>query len=134
MGYLSTCSSFVNGNERYVGLLDGYIDAGRTGELRSALRQAHAQAEAGSPLRRRALGVLIDLRMHEYLWNHPEIGAALGYTQLTDGRRRGWTGTGGAWTAEDLAERIIAEGDTEFEATWTEYLDVISTLRRNADE
>ncbi len=133
MGHLSTCSSYVNGNERYVRLLDAYIDAGRTGELRSALRQAHAQAEAGSPLRRRALQVLIDLRMHEYLWDHPKIGAALGYTQFTDGRRRGWNGTGGAWMAEDLAERIIAEGDREFEAIWAEYLDVLSTLRRNAD-
>jgi hypothetical protein len=108
----------VAAGDRYVYLLDAYIDNGRGDGLHECLRRAYDKSSSDSKERLRILECLIQLRMRQYLWAHPDFGEKHGIKR--DKPQRGFRPF---WLEHYsvFADQLLAEGDNEFAMNWQEF-------------
>ena len=103
---------------KYVYVVDAYIDDGRDGQLKKALVDALREFGDGREMRLHLLKALVQLRMRQYLWAHPEFGAM--HDIQPEDPQKGFRGFG-LEHYRIFASQIIAEGDTEFAEVWQQF-------------
>jgi len=115
-GYFTTSS--VAFGRRYVYVPDAYVDSGRADMLRNRLLEARRRAAPESRERYWMLEALVQLKMRQYLWAHPEFGIE---NELPpEAPQRGF-GSFSLWHYPIFAKLILSEGDEEYRQHWGEF-------------
>ncbi|HUT61260.1 MAG TPA: hypothetical protein VNA25_25710 [Phycisphaerae bacterium] len=119
--HLATYVSVWIPSGQYVHVCDAYIDANRSDEMLSALRDAVGREAPGSRERRAYLGIYVAAKARAYLWAHPETARIL-RVHLSEAPPKYYGGFC-PWTErfKPYAALLIAEGDEDFRKAWEEY-------------
>jgi hypothetical protein len=116
--------SHFSGTE-YSLVVDAYIHARRDEELARELLEAWAQSQRDSDERLCMAEAWLDLRMRQYLWDHPECASEARVYRWG----RSWSGFSGPRVREFFAERLLAGGDEQFRTVWEDYQHQVRCLK-----
>jgi hypothetical protein len=109
----------------YTLVIDAYIDGGRDAQLVGELLGAWEASPRDSKERLYLGQAWLDLRMRQYLWDHPECASEARVYRWG----QSWSGFSGPRVREFFAERLLAGGDEQFRTVWEDYQHQVRCLK-----